>query len=85
MSKLISSSKVEINGIDDGICKVEYYQGEKDYYGLIIYAPSGNSVTASKSIRTEPSDTLEGAAYNVRKYTSSSEFSRWIREPNFQQ
>jgi len=62
------------NGIE---CKVDYFQNGDQIYGLIMRV--GEGVSASPSLRIEGSDTIEGAVYNVKKFTESNEYSRWLR------
>jgi hypothetical protein len=77
MSNAISSQT--IIGPGDIKCKVDYYRSGGEMYGLIMRLPTGNTISASPAHRVDGSNTLEGAAYNVKKFVESSDFNRWLR------
>ncbi|MHA7962864.1 hypothetical protein ACX93W_01880 [Paenibacillus sp. CAU 1782] len=77
MSNAITSHSIV--GPSDIKCKVDYYRSGDEIYGLIMRLPTGNTVSASPAYRVDGSDTLDGAAYNVKKFVESSDFNRWLR------
>lgn len=79
MSNIIQSYSAV--GNDGSRCKIDIYQNEGEYYGVVLSLPNANtnSVTSARRFDADPSNTEKGAIDNVTKFLGSTDFNRWLR------